>query len=132
MAKESGIGMTLNVDGSDASADTITDDVTNLSLSTTRNLQDVTGLADTTLERLPLLADGSVGINGVFNDALSHSTFKDVATSTTSRTVAAAHSGQTLTEEIYFTDYAMSRAQDGSLTWSAPGVLANSTSFGWA
>ena len=132
MAKESGIGMTMNVDGSDGNADTITDDVTNASLSTTRNLQDVSGLADTAVERLQLIGDGSVQLNGVFNDGLSHSTFKDIATHVSSRTVAAAHSGQTLTEETFFTAYDLTRGQDGSLVWSAPGQLANSTSFGWS
>mgnify|MGYP007083425111 FL=1 len=134
MAKESGIGMTLTIDTSGGSGQAITDDVTNLSLSTTRNLQDVTGLADTTVERLPLLADGSAQVNGVFDDAsnMEHDIFKNIATNTASRTVVAAHSGQTLTMEMYFTDYALSRGQDGSLTFSAPASLANSTSYGWS
>jgi hypothetical protein len=124
--------MTMTVDASDAAGDVITDDVTNASLSTTRALQDVTGLADTAHERLQLLGDGGGSLNGVFNDALSHVTLADIATHVSSRTVVAAHSGQTLTMESFFTAYDLSRAADGSLTWSAPFQLANETSFGWS
>ncbi len=131
MTKESGIGMTLTVDNSSDAGQNISGDVTNVSFGTPRNLQDITGLTVASMERLALLGDGVVDISGVFNDALSHLVFKDVATNTASRTVLIAHSGQLLTMEMLFSDYALTRAADGSLTFSAPGQLSATTSYGW-
>lgn len=134
MAKESGIGMTVTVDNSAGSGQAITNDVTSIQFSTPRGLQDVTGLDKSAVERLLLLADGNVTINGVFNDAsnLSHDVFKTVPTTSVSRTVVIAHSGQTMTVEIMFSDYSLNRAQDGSLTWTATGSLANGTAPTWS
>ena len=134
MAKETGLGMTVTVDDSRPSARAITNDVTNVTMGTPRALQDVTGLDVSSVERLPLLGDGSCDINGVFNDAanLSHAVFKDIATNTQERTIANAISGQTLTLESYFTDYVLTRAADGSLTFSAPSQLSATTNYGWS
>ncbi|TDC63898.1 hypothetical protein E1258_09530 [Micromonospora sp. KC207] len=83
------------------------------------------------MERLLLLADLSVTLNGVFNDGsnASHDVFKTVPSTSVAREFTLTVSGQTLgttpTATLLFTDYALTRAQDGSLTWSAPGVLAN-------
>jgi hypothetical protein len=38
----------------------------------------------------------------------------------------------TLAMEILFSDYAVSRAQNGELTWSAPGSLADGTVPTWS
>lgn len=126
--------MTATIDDSGGSGQAITDDITNLSAGTTRNLQDVTGLADTTPERLPLLPDGSLDLNGVFNDAanMSHAVLKNIATNAALRTCVLVHSGQTLTMEMAFEGYTLQRAADGSLTFQAPAKLGNSTSFGWS
>jgi len=135
MAKESGLGWTtLSVDGSDAAVNDIKNDVTNFSFATPRAVQDVTGVDKSAMERLLLLADFSIDLNGVFNDEAdkSHATFKDVASTSVQRTVSLAISGQTLANECWFTDYALTRAADGSLTWAAPGVLANGTVPTWS
>lgn len=132
--KESGIGMTVTVDDSGGTGRAITNDVTSIQFSTPRGLQDVTGLDKSAVERLLLLADGNVTINGVFNDATnqSHDVFKTVPTTSVSRTVVIVHSGQTMTMEIMFSDYSLSRGQDGSLTWTATGSLANGTAPTWS
>jgi hypothetical protein len=134
MAKESGLGMSVAVDDSAGAAKTISNDITNLEFSTPRAVQDVTGIDKSAMERLLLLADFSVTLNGVFNDAadFSHAVFKTVPSTSVARTVTIAHSGQTLANECLFTDYALSRAQSGELTWSAPGVLSNGTVPTWA
>ena len=134
MAKESGVGMTVTVDDSAGAGQAITNDVTSISFSTPRGLQDITGLDKSAIERLLLLADGTVTINGVFNDAanLSHAVFKTVPTTSVSRTVVIVHSGQTLTMECMFSDYSLNRAQDGSLTWTASGSLSNGTAPTWS
>lgn len=98
-------------------------------------MQDVTGLDKSAMERLGLLIDSQVTVNGVFNDAsnMSHEVFKDCFSSTVLRTVTLAISSQTLTAgEMYFTDYNLTRAADGSLTFSAPGQLANGTAPSWS
>lgn len=134
MAKEGGMGMTITVDDSGGTPRAISNDVTNLTISTPRGVQDVTGVDKSAIERLLLLADMSVTFNGVFNDAsnLSHTVFRTVPSSSVARTTSLAVSGQTLAGELLYTDYGLTRGNDGSLTWSAPGVLADGTVPTWA
>lgn len=136
MAKVSGLTFTVNVDDSGGVARDISNDITSLDFSTPRGTQDVTGLDKSAVERLLLLADGNVSLKGVVNTAAnkSHDVFKTVTSQagTITRTVAIGLStGGTLTMEMVFTDYSWSRGEDGSLTWSAPGVLANGTAPAW-
>lgn len=135
MAKETGLGITtLSVDDSAPAAQTIINDITNFSFSTPRGVQDVTGVDKSAMERLLLLADASVDLNGVFNDATdqSHDVFKTVPSTSVARTVTLVVSGQTLAGEYLFSDYALTRAADGSLTWSAPGALATGVVPTWS
>lgn len=135
MAKESGLGWTtLSVDGSDAAANDIKNDVTNFEFATPRAVQEVTGVDLFAIERILLLADFSITMNGVFNDAAdkSHATFKDVGSTSVTRTVSLAVSGQTLAPECLLTDYALTRGDDGSLTWSVPGVLQSGIAPTWS
>lgn len=135
MAKETGLGWTtLSVDDADGNARAIKNDITNFNFATPRGVQDVTGVDSSAMERLLLLADFSITLNGVFNDAsnMSHDVFKTVPSDPDARTTTLAVSGQTLACETLYTDYALTRGQDGSLTWSAPGVLANGAVPTWA
>lgn len=136
MAKETGLGWTtLDVDDSSGVAQDVRNDVTNFEFSTPIAVQEVTGIDKFAMERLLLLADFSITLNGVFNDAASdsaHSVLKDVASTRVSRTVALAVSGQTLSNECLLTDYQLTRGDDGSLTWSCPGVLSNGTAPTWS
>lgn len=135
MAKETGLGWsTLSVDDSSGSAQAIKNDVTNFSFATPRAVQDVTGVDKSAFERLLLLADFSITLNGVFNDAAgaSHAVLKTVPSTSVARTVSLTVSGQSLNNECLFTDYALTRNQDGSLTWTAPGVLADGTVPTWS
>ena len=136
MAKETGLGWTtLTVDSSAGNDNCdIKNDVTNFQFATPRGVQDVTGVDKSAIERLLLLADYSITLNGVFNDAAlkSHVVFKTVASSSVLRTVALAVSGQTLSTECLFTDYSLTRAASGELTWTAPGVLADGTVPTWS
>lgn len=137
MAKESGLGLTVTVDDSSGSGQAISNDVTDLSFSIPSGVQDVTGVNSSGMERLLLLADMQVTLNGVFNDAnnLSHAVLKNyrtLAASQVGRTTAIAHSGQTLSDEILYNDYALQRAADGSLRWSAPGSLSDGGVPAWA
>lgn len=133
MAKQSGVGWTtLSVDTSAPSLTDIKNDVTNFDFSTPRAVQDTTGVDKFATERLMLLADFTITLNGVFNTAKSHPVFKDVATTDVVRTCSLAISSQTLSNECVFTDYAVSRAAGGALTWSAPGSLADGTAPAWS
>lgn len=134
MAKETGLGWTtLSVDNSAGSVNAIKNDVTNFQFATPRGVQDVTGVDKSAFERLLLLADFTITLNGVFNDAsnLSHDTFKSVPSTSVARTTTLVVSGQTLAGELLYTDYSMTRGQDGALTWTAPGVLADGTVPTW-
>jgi hypothetical protein len=135
MAKESGLGWTtLSVDDSGGNVCDIKNDITSVQFATPRAVQDVTGLDKSAMERLLLLADCSVTHNGVFNDAASksHAVFKTVSSTSVARTTTMTVSGQTLAPELLYTDYALTRAQDGALTWTAPGVLADGTVPTWS
>ncbi|WP_367138845.1 MULTISPECIES: hypothetical protein [Streptomyces] len=135
MAKESGLGWTTcSVDDSAGTARAIKNDVTHLQFATPRAVQDITGIDKSAMERLLLLADFSVTLNGVFNDASnqSHDVFKTVPSTSVTRTITLSVSGQTLANEVLFTDYPLTRSNSGELTWAVPGVLADGTVPTWA
>lgn len=135
MAKETGLAITtFSVDDSGGTARDIRNDITNFQMSTPRAVQEVTGIDKSAIERLLVLADFSVTPNGVFNDAsnLSHAVFRTVPSTSVSRTVSINISGQSLANECLFTDYNLTRAASGELTWTAPGVLADGTVPTWA
>lgn len=94
----------------------------------------MTGIDKSAMERLLLLADFSVNLNGVFNDAsnLSHTVFSTVSSTSVARTVTLVVSGQTLANEVLFTDYRLTRAANGALTWQAPGALSDGTVPTWS
>jgi hypothetical protein len=133
MAKEAP-SVSVIIDDSATSARTISNDVTGLSWSIPRGVQDVTGVDKAAIERLLLLADLSATYDGVFNDAsnMSHDVFKTVGSASVIRTVTLAMSGKTLASEQFLTDYAVTRASSGELTWSVPGVLGDGTAPTWS
>jgi hypothetical protein len=133
MAKEAP-SVSVIIDDSATSARTISNDVTGLSWSIPRAVQDVTGVDKAAIERLLLLADLSATYDGVFNDAtnMSHDVFKTVGSASIIRTVTLAMSGKTLASEQFLTDYAVTRASTGELTWSVPGVLGDGTAPTWS
>lgn len=135
MAKQSGLAWTtLSVDDSGGVARDIRNDITNLEFATPRATQDVTGIDKSAMERLLLLADFTITLNGVFNAAtnLSHDVFKTVPSTSVNRTVSITVGGKSLPNECIFTDYPLTRADSGELTWAVPGQLADGTTPTWA
>lgn len=136
MAKKSGLGWsTLSVDDSGGTQRAIINDVTNFQFATPRAVQDITGVDKSAFERLLLLADFSITLNGVFNDTATtgaHIVFRTVPSTSVIRTVTLVITGNTLANETLFTDYSLNRAAAGELTWSAPGVLADGTVPTWS
>lgn len=130
--------MTITVDDAAGSARAISNDVTSAQITMPSPVQDITGVNSTGMERLLLIADLSITLAGVFNDLAttgSHSvlnTFRTLAAAQVGRTTSIVVSGDTLANEVLYTDYALNRAADGSLTFSAPGGLSNGTLSAWS
>lgn len=136
MAKTSGLGATITVDNASAAAKDISNDVTNFQFSTPRAVQDVTGVDKFAMERILLLSDFSVTLNGVYNVTAdkSHDVLSTITSTSVLRTCKIqpiAASVPYLSVETLFTDYQISRSDSGELTWQAPGVLADGTVPTW-
>lgn len=135
LAKQSGLGWTtLSVDDASGTPQVIKNDVTNLQFATPRAVQDVTGVDKSAIERILLLADFSITLNGVFDPAanLSHVVFSTVPSTSVARTTTLTVGGKTLANEVLYTDYPLTRSASGEFTWAVPGVLADGTVPLWA
>lgn len=139
IAKQSGLGYSVAVDDGAGTARTISNDITDFTYSTPRAVQDTTGVDKSANERLLLLADFSISLNGVFNNAAnaSHDVFKSVPTGSVLRTVTLAITSpasvtSTLANECVASDYQVKRATGGALTWTAPLALADGTTPVWS
>lgn len=135
MAKTSGLSWTtLTVADAAASAQDLRNDITNLQFSTPRAVQDVTGIDKAANERLLLLADFSITLNGVFNPGAnaSHAVFSTIPSTSVARAVAMTVSGKSLTANCVLTDYNVTRATGGALTWSVPGSLSDGAVPTWS
>lgn len=136
MAKTSGLGSAVTLDDSGGTPQIISNDVTNWECSTPRAVQETTGVDKYAMERLLLLADFSVTLNGVFNPAanMSHAVLSDVTSDGSLRTLTiqpTAAATPNLSVETLFTDYQVTRSDSGELTWQSPGVLADGTIPTW-
>jgi hypothetical protein len=139
MSKTSGLGGAILVQDSGGTARTITNDNTNYSFTTPRNTQDVTGVDKFANERILLLADYTVTLNGVFNSAtanMSHDVFKTVPSTSAVRSVEIDPIGTTtgmpqLIVNCLLTDYQITRSNTGELTWQVPGSLADGAVPTW-
>lgn len=135
MAKTNGLAWTtLSVDDSGGTPRDIRNDITNFDFAMPRAVQDHTGVDKSAIERQLLLADFSINLNGVCNFTANapHTVFKTVPSTSVARTVSLGHAAQTLANECLFTDYQVTRAATGELTFTAPGVLADGTVPAWS
>jgi hypothetical protein len=138
MAKTTGLGEVIKVADAASAVQTITNDITNWAETTPRATQDVTGVDKFAHEMLLLLADYTVTLNGVFNTAanFSHAVFSTISSTSVVRSVELDPIGTTsgfpkLTVNCILTDYQLTRAATGELTWQVPGQLADGTSPTW-
>jgi len=122
------------VDDSAGSAKDIRNDVHEFDFSTPRAVQDTTGVDKSAMERLLLLSDFQINLSGTFNPdaSMSHAVFSTVSSTDVQRTVSLGIGGKTLANECVFTDYALTRASGGELTWKTTGSLANGALPTWA
>jgi hypothetical protein len=134
MAKVTGLGATVTVDNASGTPEDISTDVSDYQFSTPYGVQDTTGVNKSAHERLLLLQDFSLTLNGVFDPGASLAHVVLSGDKRVSRTVAIINettSSSTMTAETLFTDYQIKRSNAGELTWSAPGVLANGVAPAW-
>lgn len=138
MAKQTGLALTaLSIDDAGGTPRDLRNDFTSFDFATPRDVQEVTGLDKSAKERLLLLADFSITVNGVFNSTATtsgHAVFSTVPSTSVARTTTITHgsTARTLAPEVLYTDYALKRGDDGSFTYTAPGVLSDGTVPTWA
>lgn len=133
MAKASGLGWTtMSVGDATNTPVVIKNDVTNLDFSTPRAVQDTTGIDKFANERLLLLVDFSINLQGVFNSAVSHTVFSTVTSTSVARTTTMVVNAATLAVNCYYTDYPLTRDAGGALTWKVPGALADGVVPTWS
>lgn len=128
MAKSTGLGWTtLTVQDSGGTSRDIRNDITDLTFSTPRGVQDVTGIDKSAHERLLLLADFSIAPKGVFNPAtnLSHAVFSTVPSTSVTRLTVITVNATNLQANCLYSDYALTRAAAGELTWTTKGDLSD-------
>jgi hypothetical protein len=138
MAKTGGLGSAVLIADATSVVRTISDDVTNYSFTTPRATQDVTGVDQYANQLILLLQDYTVTLNGVFNTAanMSHSVFATVTSTSVIRSVEIDPIGTTtgmpaLVVNNWLTDYQITRANTGELTWQVPGSLADGNIPTW-
>lgn len=135
MAKASGLGWSVcSVDDASSAQQAILNDITNLQFATPRAVQDITGIDKSAFERLLLLADFTITLNGVYNNAAnqSHAVFRTVPSTSVPRLTTITVNGTTIAPTLIYTDYPLTRATGGALTWAVPGSLSNGVVPTWS
>jgi len=137
VAKSTGLAWTtLSVDDSGGSVEAIKNDVQSFQFGLPRAVLDVTGVDKSAFERLLLLADFTCSfVTTAINFASSPSfwdVFHTVPSTSVARTTTLVFASKTLANEVLFTDFAVTRGQDGALGATVPGVLADGTVPSWA
>lgn len=133
MAKQTGLGWTtLSVDDAAATPRDLRNDITDFDFSTPYNTQETTGVDKSAIERLLLLGDIQGTLKGIFNPAANqiHATL-GAGDMRVVRTLALTVGGKSLSNEVLFSDYKVTRAAGGELTTESPFALADGTVPTW-
>ena len=137
VTKVSGLGAIVTVDDATGTAQVISDDTTNFSFATPRASQDVTGVNKTANQRLLLLADYSATINGPMDTGAnqSHAVFSTIPSTSKERNVKiqpTVNATPYLSALCILTDYQITRANTGELTYQVPASLFDGTAPSWS
>ena len=138
ISKTSGIGAQILVADSGGTARDISNDISDFNFGTPRAAQDITGVDKSAHERLLLLADFTVSYKGTFNPAanLSHAVFSTIPSTSVTRSNSIAptssHASPLLACNVLFSDYTITRAAGGELTFDVKGDLADGVAPVWA
>jgi hypothetical protein len=125
---------TLSVADAAGTLRDIRNDLTNIAFTTPRAVQDVTGLDKSANERLLLLADFTCTFNGVFNPAAGqeHVVFATISSTSVNRAINITTNGKNLNiTGAILTDYQITRAATGELTYSVPGQNGDGAVPAW-
>jgi hypothetical protein len=138
LAKSTGITTTVSIDDSGGTLRNVSNSIVSFNVSTPRGVQDVTGLDKSAMERLLLLADGNFSLQGIFDPTATtglHTVLRTVSSSSVVRTVTILFNSSptaTLSMEMVFSNYQITRAADGSATCTADAVLADGSVPTWS
>jgi hypothetical protein len=135
MAKANALGWTtLSVDDATNAQQAIKNDFTDLSFTTPRAVQDVTGIDKSAHERLLLLADFTISMKGVFDGAanMAHAVFSTIPSTSVARLITMVVNSKTLAPTCLLTDYPLTRAPGGEFTFDVPGVLSSGVVPTWS
>ncbi len=136
MAKANGLGAAISLADASSDAQTITNDVTEFSMSTPRAVQDITGVDKSAHERLQLLADSTFSLKGVFNAAanMSHAVLSSMSSTSVIRAVQVTPTSSEypyLGGNVYANSYDISRSATGELTWASELALGDGATPTW-
>ena len=134
MSKISGAPFTTcTIDDSGGTGRDIRNDITNLDWSMPIEFQDSTGLDKVAMERIALLSDFQLTLNGIpnFDTNMSHDVLKDFNTGV-ARTVVLGIGGASLTNEVLIAGYNISRGNTAEMTWESSASLSDGTLPTWA
>lgn len=136
MTKQNGLGWsTLEIADASATLQDLREDITNLTIATPRAVQETTGINKSAIERLLLLADASLSFNGVWDNGTNqaHEVFSSIPSTSVNRAVDITVNAANLNfTGVLLTDYQVTRAAGGELTWQVPAVLADGNVPTWS
>lgn len=139
MAKSSGLGAVVSVADATSALQAITNDITNFAITTPVAVQDTTGVDKSAHERLALLRDGTVSLNGVFNPAanMSHAVLSTIMSTAgaiprQTKVQPTAAASPSLTMNLLYTSYNVTRSNSGELTFTSEGQLADGAIPAWS
>lgn len=131
MAKIAGIPSSFTIDDSGGSPVTFSNEVGTISIDTTMNLQDVSGLDVEGTERITLRSDYTLSFSGFVDDGGSViSVFGDLRGARTWS--ASINGGLSIGGECVLSKFTPAVSQDGSVGWSAEGASADGNVAVWS
>lgn len=135
MPKSNGLGWTtLDIDDASGTNRDLRNDVNSLQFACPIAVTEITGIDKYAIERLSLLADFSITLNGAAMNPdanKSHAVLANVNDRRTPRTTTIVVNGETLTTTVLYTDYQLERGDDGALPFTVPGVLSDGVEPAW-
>jgi hypothetical protein len=136
MAKTTGLSDYFSLTDSGSTERDLSGNIQTVTLNSGQALQDTTDLSQSAFSRLALLSDLSINLTGVCDFAANKQNAVMSSGTTTERTFIYAVGGNTsgypkLTGGCLVQDYAITRGNDASLTWSCTLQLSDGSLPAW-